>query len=187
MLYNSLLFSKIECSIGVDKWVKVLDIQEKPSMKILYKFICSYLEENKLKIFRWKIMQYIIPTNKLLFQWKIVNNNRCNFCGNEEDYLHYFITCSFFKTFREKIYNLFKSNNLEFTLLKLKHLILGYKISDNNYYGVNYFITILGFPIYKSYYLSEQNVNVYKFFIYELNKRIDDIKNHSTNNSFCML
>ena len=48
-------------------------------------------------------------------------------------------------------------------------------------------VLILGFSIYKSYYLSEQktkNVNVYKFFIYELNKRIDDIKNHSMNNSF---
>jgi hypothetical protein len=30
MLYNSLLFNKIESSLGVDKWVKVLDIQEKP-------------------------------------------------------------------------------------------------------------------------------------------------------------
>ena len=93
-------------------------------------------------------------------------------------YLHYFITFFFFKTFLEKIYNLFQSNNLEFTL-KLKHLVFGYKISDNNYYGVNYFITILGFSIYKSYYLSEQktkNVNVYTNFIYELNKRIDDIK-----------
>ena len=82
------------------------------------------------------------------------------------------------KTFWEKIYNLFKSNNLEFTL-KLKHLIFDYKISDNNYYGANYFITILGFSIYKSYYLSEQkttNINVYTIFIYELNKRIDDIK-----------
>ena len=92
----------------------------------------------------------------------------------------------FFENVLGKIYNLFKSNNLEFTL-KLKHLIFGYKISDNNYYGVNYFITILGFSIYKSYYLSEQktkNVNVNKCFIYELNKRIDDIKNHSMNNSF---
>jgi hypothetical protein len=71
----------------------------------------------------------------ILSQWQIMNNNRCSFCGNEEDYLHYFITCSFLKTFWEKIYNLFKSNNLEFTL-KLKHLIFGYKISDNNYYGV---------------------------------------------------
>ena len=71
--------------------------------------------------------------------------------------------------------------------LKLKHLIFGYKISDKNYYGVNYFITILSFSIYKSYYLSEQktkNVNVYWNFIYEFNKRINEIKNHSRNNSF---
>jgi hypothetical protein len=68
----------------------------------------------------------------------------------------------FFKTFWEKIYNFFRSNNLEI-ILKLKHLIFGYKISDKNYYGVNYFITIFGFSIYKSYYLFEQktkNVNV---------------------------
>jgi hypothetical protein len=88
-------------------------------MKPLNKFIFSYLEENKLKIFRWKLIQYIISTKKLLFQCKIVNNNRCNFFGNEEDYIHYFITCSFFKTFWGEIYILFKSNNLEFTL-KLK-------------------------------------------------------------------
>jgi hypothetical protein len=69
----------------------------------------------------------------------------------------------------------------------LKHLIFGYKISDKHYYDVNYFITILGFSIYKSYYLSEQktkNVNVYKIFIFEFNKRIDDIKYHRKNNSF---
>ena len=41
--------------------------------------------------------------------------------------------------------------------------------------------------IYKSYYLSEQktkNVNVYKNFIYEFNKRIDEIKDHRRNNGF---
>jgi hypothetical protein len=64
MLYNSLLFNNIESSIGVDKWVKVLDIQGKPFMKPLYKLFFSYLEENKLKIFRWKLIQYIIPTKK---------------------------------------------------------------------------------------------------------------------------
>ena len=112
MLYNSLPFNKIESSIGVDKWVKILDIQKKTFMKSLYQFIFSYLEENKLKIFRWKLIQCIFPTTTILFQWTIVNNNRSNFCGNEEDYLHYFITYSFFKTFWEKIYNLFNSNNL---------------------------------------------------------------------------
>ena len=71
MLYNSLLFNKIESSIGVDKWVKVLDIQEKPFMKPLYKLIVSYLEENKLKIFRWKLIQYIISTNNYYFNGKL--------------------------------------------------------------------------------------------------------------------
>jgi hypothetical protein len=46
--------------------VKVLNIQEKPFMKPLYQFIFSYLEENKLKIFRWKLIQYIIPTKKII-------------------------------------------------------------------------------------------------------------------------
>jgi hypothetical protein len=67
-------------------------------------------------------------------------------------------------SFWEKIYNL-KSNNLEFTL-KLKHLIFGYKISDNNYYGVNYFITILGFSIYKSYKTEDKKCKcLYNFYI----------------------
>ena len=80
-------------------------------------------------------------------------------------YLHYFITFFFFKTFLEKIYNLFQSNNLEFTL-KLKHLVFGYKISDNNYYGVNYFITILGFSIYKSYKTEDKKCKcLYNFYM----------------------
>jgi hypothetical protein len=71
LLYNSLFFNKIESSIGVDKWVKVLDIQEKPFMKPLYQLFFSYLEENKLNIFRWKIIQYIIPTAKYYCNGKL--------------------------------------------------------------------------------------------------------------------
>ena len=148
MLYNSLLFNKIESFIGVDKWMKVLDIQEKPFMKPLYQFIFSYLEENKLKKTYFNGKLWIIIDVTFVEMKKII-----------------FITLLhvlFFKTFWEKIYNLFRSNNLEI-ILKLKHLIFGYKISDKNYYGVNYFITIFGFSIYKSYYLFEQktkNVNV---------------------------
>ena len=71
----------------------------------------------------------------------------------------------FLKPLWEKIYNLFKSNNLEFTL-KLKHLIFGYKISDNNYYGVNYFITILGLSIYKSYKTEDKKCKcLYNFYM----------------------
>ena len=68
------------------------------SNKYLYnEYIFHYLEENKLKIFRWKCLQYIIPTKKLLMKWRIANNNQCNFCGQDEDYLHYFISCPYLK------------------------------------------------------------------------------------------
>ena len=47
-------------------------------MSQLYSFTFHYLEENKLKIFRWKLLQYIIPTKKLLMKWRIAINIQCN-------------------------------------------------------------------------------------------------------------
>ena len=51
-------------------------INEKSNMSQLYSFIFHYLEENKLKIFRWKLLQYIISTKKLLMKWRIAINSK---------------------------------------------------------------------------------------------------------------
>jgi hypothetical protein len=51
-------------------------INEKSNMSQLYSFIFHYLEENKLKIFRWKLLQYIISTKKLLMKWRIAINSQ---------------------------------------------------------------------------------------------------------------
>jgi hypothetical protein len=80
-------------------------------MSQLYSFIFHYLEENKLKIFRWKLLQYIVPTKKLLMKWRFVINSQCNFCGQDEDYLYYFVSCPYYvseqKTKQVNIYSLF--------------------------------------------------------------------------------
>ena len=94
--YINVIFLK---PIGINTWLMYLSINEKPNMSQLYSFLFHYLKENKLKIFRWKLLQYIIPTRKLLMKWKIVNNSQCNLCGQDEDYLHYFISCSYLKDF----------------------------------------------------------------------------------------
>ena len=47
------------------------------------------LKENKLKIFRWKLLQFIIPTQSHLFKWKISTDSLCNVCKVEEDYDHF--------------------------------------------------------------------------------------------------
>ena len=63
--YINVIFFK---PIGINTWLMYLSINEKPNMSQLYPFIFHYLEENKLKIFRWKLLQYITPTKKLLMK-----------------------------------------------------------------------------------------------------------------------
>ena len=32
-------------------------------------------------------------------KWRIADNSQCNFSGQDEDYLHYFISCPYLKEF----------------------------------------------------------------------------------------
>ena len=153
-------------------------LPEKPNASSLYVFIFKFLEENKLKMFRWKLFHFIIPNKVLLFQWKIIENSLCNFCKLDEDYSHYFITCAFLKEFSTKFQNLMKGLGIE-TRITLKHIVLGYTIDDKNYLALIFFITVVGFSIYKSYYISEQKTKyiiVYRIFDNEYIKRIKEKK-----------
>ena len=144
ILYTSFVQQKYDTSIGLSKWVKLLNIKEICYKNMIYEFIFRYLEENRLKTFRWKLLQFIIPTKKLLFLWKISNNPLCNFCGKEEDYQHYFISCSYFLCFWNKIYETFSKCKID-SKVNLKDLVLGYKIFDKGFFGFNFFLTILSF------------------------------------------
>jgi hypothetical protein len=67
------------------------------------------------------------------------------------------------------------------TKITLKHIVLGYKIDDKNYFALNFLITVVGFSIYKSYYISEQKtkyIDVYRIFVneYMYIKRIKENK-----------
>jgi hypothetical protein len=66
--------------------------EELPKCEIVCYFIFNYSLENKLKVFRWKLLHFIIPTQNILLKWKMMENNLCNLCNIEEDYSHYFMT-----------------------------------------------------------------------------------------------
>ena len=66
-------------------------------------FTFTFIGENKLKIFRWKLLNYILPTKQLLFQWKITSNDKCTVCGELEDYEHFFLKCKHLQDFWNKI------------------------------------------------------------------------------------
>ena len=98
-----------------------------------------------------------------------MKNSLCNLCNIVEDYSHYFRTGIFFKEFWGKIKELLKKSGIE-NDLTLYHLVFGYKIFDKSYYDFNYFLTIIGFSIYKAYYISEQTakrLDVYSLFVRE--------------------
>ena len=46
-------------------------------------YVILYLKENKLKVFRWKLLHLIVPTKKLLLKWKVMKNSLCNLCNIE--------------------------------------------------------------------------------------------------------
>ena len=65
------------------------------------------------------------------------------------------------------------------TKITSKHIVLECKIDDNNYLTLHFLITVVGFPIYKSYYISEQKTKyiiVYRIFVNEYIKRIKENK-----------
>ena len=127
-------------------------------------------------MFRWKHFHFIIPNTVLLSKWKIVGNSLCNFCKSDEDYSHYFITCTFLKEFWTQFQNLKKGLGIG-NKITLKHIVLGYKIDGKNYLALIFLITVVGFSIYKSYYISEQKtkyIDVYKIFANAYIKRINE-------------
>jgi hypothetical protein len=54
-----------------------------------------------------------------------------------------------------KIQQILKKSNKE-NFVTVKHIVFGYKIFDKDYFDFNNSLTILGFFIYKAYYVSEQ-------------------------------
>ena len=89
------------------------------------------------------------------------------------------MSCKYLSLFWEKVTELFKKVNFEISI-SLKHLVFGYKIFDKEYFNFNYILTILGFLIYKSYYVSEQKtkaLDVCCLFVRELRTRLNVCKN----------
>ena len=84
------------------------------------------------------------------------------------------MTCPYLHTFWAKIQSFLTLIKIE-QQITLKHLVIGYKITDDEYFWFNYLLTIICFSIYKSYYMSEEKTNtidVFNVFLGEFNKRI---------------
>ena len=72
LLYNKLVNVKFSNPIGTHYWINYLVLSDKPNTSSLYFFIFKFLDENKLKMFRWKLfillyqIKFYFPNGKLL-------------------------------------------------------------------------------------------------------------------------
>ena len=80
-VYNILLESQVkEKPIAYTKWEKCLKKDRMHTLTCITQtlfFTFNYLELNKLKFFKWKLIHFILPCKELLKQWRIVNNSDC--------------------------------------------------------------------------------------------------------------
>ena len=83
-VYKILLESQLkEKNIAYTKWEKCLKKDKMHTltcMKQTLVFTFNYLELNKLKIFQWKLIHFILLCKELLKQWRIVNDSDCLVC-----------------------------------------------------------------------------------------------------------
>jgi hypothetical protein len=82
-VYKILLESQLlvkEKPIAYTKWEKCLKKDRMHTLTQTLFFTFNYLELNKLKSFKWKLIHFILPCKELLKQWRIVNDSDCLVC-----------------------------------------------------------------------------------------------------------
>ena len=83
-VYKILIESQIkEKPIAYTKWEKCLKKDRMQTLTCIIQiffFTFNYLELNRLKIFKWKLIHFILPCKELLKQWRIVDDSDCLVC-----------------------------------------------------------------------------------------------------------
>ena len=100
-------------SIAYTKWEKCLKKDRMHTLTCITQtlfFTFNYLELNKLKIFKWKLIHFILPCKELLKQWRIVNNSDCLVCKEKENYKHLYLDCKHNKNSNMVCYFSFENN-----------------------------------------------------------------------------
>jgi hypothetical protein len=180
-VYKILLESQVkEKPIAYTKWGKCLKKDRMHTLTCITQslfFAFNYLELNKLKIFKWKLIHFILPCKELLKQWRIVNNSDCLVCKEKENYKHLYFDCKYNKKYWQKVKKMTTNLYIGDHVFNLESLAFGYKIYDQAYFDLNLLIiTLIFFPIYKAYYISKEkqkNVDIFKKFKDEVNNVFD--------------
>ena len=101
-------------------------------------------------MFRWKLITFIhvFPTMENLHKSQIKPSANCIMYKTIDNYQHFLTDCLAVKELWSKIREILIKINYDKEII-LKHLVIGYKIHDQNYWGINIIFTVISFTIYK--------------------------------------
>ena len=184
MIYNTLISRKFSFSYIHTYWNTYFD--KIICWKNVYKTIHK-LEDNRIKQFKFKLIHKIVPSKEIRYTWKISTTPYCNNCEETESYKHLFIECKQIKDFWNKINDLFKFCGINKNINSLYNIVIGYKIDHPEYIDINKIFSLIGFSIYKTYFLSEsrtKKVNCFSIFCQEFKEmsRCTEHKLKTSNN-----
>ena len=123
--------------------------------KSVYNSIMIDLQTNKLKEFRFKLINAILPCKQILFKWKLTETPLCELCKVVESYNHLFIECPIVQQLWTHVESSLKKCNLSHSFKQLKYLIIGYKPTQGKYVDLNTILSIIAYAIFKGYCISE--------------------------------
>lgn len=138
-------------------------------------FVFTKIEDNRIKVFRWKLIHRILTNNQIMYKWKVKDSPLCTICGVVEDYEHFFIKCKCLKSFIIFINTLFHAIGFCKNMMTLDNIVCGYKIGYEKYTSINYLLTYISYSIYKGYYMSDnktKNVSFENILKHELHRAI---------------
>ena len=75
---NQLNSQNISIPLGFSIWLKKINIKFYSEIEKSLTFVFKNMKENKFKVYKWKLIHYILPCKELLFKWHITTNNLCN-------------------------------------------------------------------------------------------------------------
>ena len=76
--------------ICIQKWERKLGVTiNEPHWKLIHD-----LKETRLRSLCWKIVHDIYPGNYLLYKMRISDTDRCHFCNEVDDTVHFFFQCT---------------------------------------------------------------------------------------------
>ena len=134
-MYNYILNAHHDTPLGFKKWERIMLPEKNILTKIEHslKFTFNFLNSNKLKVFRWKLIHHILACGKMLNQWRILSNGECSVCKISEDYEHLFIKCNLNSEFLKYISNILQHLGIKNEIITLKNIVFGYKITEKQY------------------------------------------------------